>query len=26
MAKKFIDAGAHFIVSPILKAEMAGVC
>lgn len=25
-AKKFIDAGAHFIVSPILKAEMASVC
>jgi 2-dehydro-3-deoxyphosphogluconate aldolase / (4S)-4-hydroxy-2-oxoglutarate aldolase len=25
-AKKFIDAGAHFIVSPILKAEMATVC
>jgi 2-dehydro-3-deoxyphosphogluconate aldolase/(4S)-4-hydroxy-2-oxoglutarate aldolase len=25
-AKKFIDAGAHFIVSPILKAEMAQVC
>ncbi len=25
-AKKFIDAGAHFIVSPILKAEMAHVC
>lgn len=24
--KKFIDAGAHFIVSPILKAEMAKVC
>jgi 2-dehydro-3-deoxyphosphogluconate aldolase/(4S)-4-hydroxy-2-oxoglutarate aldolase len=26
MAKKFIDAGTHFIVSPILKAEMAEVC
>lgn len=26
MAKKFIDAGAHFIVSPILKPEMAAVC
>lgn len=25
-AKKFIDAGAHFIVSPILKPEMATVC
>jgi 2-dehydro-3-deoxyphosphogluconate aldolase / (4S)-4-hydroxy-2-oxoglutarate aldolase len=25
-AKKFIDAGAHFIVSPILKADMATVC
>jgi 2-dehydro-3-deoxyphosphogluconate aldolase/(4S)-4-hydroxy-2-oxoglutarate aldolase len=25
-AKKFIDAGAHFIVSPILKAETAAVC
>jgi 2-dehydro-3-deoxyphosphogluconate aldolase/(4S)-4-hydroxy-2-oxoglutarate aldolase len=25
-AKKFIDAGAHFIVSPILKAEIAGAC
>ncbi|MBX2945056.1 MAG: bifunctional 4-hydroxy-2-oxoglutarate aldolase/2-dehydro-3-deoxy-phosphogluconate aldolase [Cyclobacteriaceae bacterium] len=25
-AKKFIDVGAHFIVSPILKAEMASVC
>jgi 2-dehydro-3-deoxyphosphogluconate aldolase / (4S)-4-hydroxy-2-oxoglutarate aldolase len=25
-AKKFIDAGAHFIVSPVLKAEMASVC
>src|SRR5690606_14184858 len=25
-AKKFIDAGAHFIVSPILKPEMAEVC
>lgn len=24
--QKFIDAGAHFIVSPILKPEMAGVC
>lgn len=23
---KFIEAGAHFIVSPILKAEMAEVC
>jgi 2-dehydro-3-deoxyphosphogluconate aldolase/(4S)-4-hydroxy-2-oxoglutarate aldolase len=25
-AKKFIEAGAHFIISPILKIEMAGVC
>jgi 2-dehydro-3-deoxyphosphogluconate aldolase / (4S)-4-hydroxy-2-oxoglutarate aldolase len=24
--KKFIDAGAHFIISPILKPEMAKVC
>ena len=24
--QKFCDAGAHFIVSPILKAEMATVC
>jgi len=24
--QKFIDVGAHFIVSPILKAEMAAVC
>ena len=24
--KKFIDAGAHFIISPILKIEMAEVC
>lgn len=24
--KKFIDAGAHFIISPILKLEMAAVC
>jgi 2-dehydro-3-deoxyphosphogluconate aldolase / (4S)-4-hydroxy-2-oxoglutarate aldolase len=24
--KKFIDAGAHFIISPILKLEMADVC
>jgi 2-dehydro-3-deoxyphosphogluconate aldolase / (4S)-4-hydroxy-2-oxoglutarate aldolase len=24
--KKFIDAGAHFIISPILKLEMARVC
>jgi 2-dehydro-3-deoxyphosphogluconate aldolase / (4S)-4-hydroxy-2-oxoglutarate aldolase len=24
--RKFIDAGTHFIVSPILKAEMAIVC
>jgi 2-dehydro-3-deoxyphosphogluconate aldolase / (4S)-4-hydroxy-2-oxoglutarate aldolase len=24
--KKFIDAGADFIISPILKIEMAGVC
>lgn len=24
--KKFIDAGAHFIISPILKLEMAKVC
>lgn len=24
--QKFIDAGAHFIVSPILKASMATVC
>jgi 2-dehydro-3-deoxyphosphogluconate aldolase/(4S)-4-hydroxy-2-oxoglutarate aldolase len=26
MAKKFIDTGAHFIVSPILKAETGAVC
>jgi 2-dehydro-3-deoxyphosphogluconate aldolase/(4S)-4-hydroxy-2-oxoglutarate aldolase len=26
MTKKFIDAGAHFIISPILKVEMAQVC
>jgi 2-dehydro-3-deoxyphosphogluconate aldolase/(4S)-4-hydroxy-2-oxoglutarate aldolase len=26
VTKKFIEAGAHFIVSPILKAEMATVC
>jgi 2-dehydro-3-deoxyphosphogluconate aldolase / (4S)-4-hydroxy-2-oxoglutarate aldolase len=26
VTKKFIEAGAHFIVSPILKAEMAAVC
>jgi 2-dehydro-3-deoxyphosphogluconate aldolase/(4S)-4-hydroxy-2-oxoglutarate aldolase len=26
MTKKFIDAGAHFIISPILKLEMAEVC
>jgi 2-dehydro-3-deoxyphosphogluconate aldolase / (4S)-4-hydroxy-2-oxoglutarate aldolase len=25
-AEKFIDAGAHFIISPILKLEMAEVC
>ena len=25
-AQKFIDAGAHFIISPILKLEMAEVC
>lgn len=24
--EKFIDAGAHFIISPILKLEMASVC
>ena len=24
--KKFIDAGAHFIISPIIKLEMAEVC
>lgn len=24
--KKFIDAGAHFIISPILKPEMADIC
>ena len=24
--QKFIDTGAHFIVSPVLKPEMAGVC
>lgn len=24
--KKFIDAGAHFIISPIMKLEMAEVC
>jgi 2-dehydro-3-deoxyphosphogluconate aldolase/(4S)-4-hydroxy-2-oxoglutarate aldolase len=24
--KKFIDAGAHFIISPILKLEMAAYC
>lgn len=24
--KKFIDAGAHFIISPIMKQEMADVC
>lgn len=24
--KKFIEAGAHFIISPILKLEMAEVC
>ena len=24
--KKFIDAGAHFIISPILKLEMSEVC
>ncbi len=24
--KRFIDAGAHFIISPILKIEMAEVC
>jgi len=26
MTKKFIDAGAHFIISPIMKIEMADVC
>jgi 2-dehydro-3-deoxyphosphogluconate aldolase / (4S)-4-hydroxy-2-oxoglutarate aldolase len=26
VTQKYIDAGAHFIVSPILKAEMAPVC
>ena len=26
MTKKFIDAGADFIISPILKTEMAEVC
>jgi 2-dehydro-3-deoxyphosphogluconate aldolase / (4S)-4-hydroxy-2-oxoglutarate aldolase len=26
LTQKYIDAGAHFIVSPILKAEMAPVC
>lgn len=26
MTKKFIDAGAHFIISPILKSEMAEIC
>ena len=26
VTQKFIEAGAHFIVSPILKAEMAEVC
>lgn len=26
VTQKFCDAGAHFIVSPILKAEMATVC
>jgi len=26
MAKRFIDAGSHFIVCPILKAEIAAVC
>jgi 2-dehydro-3-deoxyphosphogluconate aldolase / (4S)-4-hydroxy-2-oxoglutarate aldolase len=26
LTQKFIDAGAHFIVSPILKPEMAKVC
>lgn len=25
-AEKFIDSGADFIISPILKTEMAGVC
>lgn len=25
-AKRFIDAGAHFVVSPIMKPEMAAVC
>ena len=25
-AQKFIDAGAHFIISPVLKLEMAKVC
>ena len=24
--KKFIDAGAHFIISPVVKLEMATVC
>ena len=24
--KKFIDAGAHFIISPIVKAEMGEMC
>lgn len=26
VTQKYIDAGAHFIVSPIMKAEMAAVC
>ncbi len=26
MTKKFVDAGAHFIISPILKLEMAEYC
>ena len=26
VTKKFIEAGAHFIVSPILKPEMAPIC
>ena len=26
VTKQYLDAGAHFIVSPILKAEMADVC
>ncbi|MEK6781151.1 MAG: bifunctional 4-hydroxy-2-oxoglutarate aldolase/2-dehydro-3-deoxy-phosphogluconate aldolase [Bacteroidota bacterium] len=26
VTKKYIDAGAHFIVSPILKPEMAPIC